>query len=175
MPHATDVRDPTAVPLPGHPEGRRSMSPRDAAAASVPLCTPRATGWVYRGRVTTWLNHPPRNRCRRQPPAHFAVRRGSRPPTKKSAPPRIGGATPAVRCGMSAARRRCGALTTTGAGPPIIDPVRARPNQTIQGLVFRRWRVTAAITAVSSTGSTGFVTCAWNPAARIRARSSARA
>ena len=29
--------------------------------------------------------------------------------------------------------------------------------------------MTDEITAVSSTGSTGFGTCAWNPAARIRA------
>ena len=35
--------------------------------------------------------------------------------------------------------------------------------------------VTAAIAAVSSAGSTGLGTCAWNPAASTRLRSSARA
>ena len=39
----------------------------------------------------------------------------------------------------------------------------------------RRWCVMVVIAAVSSTGSTGFGTCAWNPAARMRARSTARA
>ena len=44
-----------------------------------------------------------------------------------------------------------------------------------QRSLSRRWCVTVAIAAASSTGSTGFGTCAWNPAARIRARSCARA
>ena len=38
-----------------------------------------------------------------------------------------------------------------------------------------RWAVMAAIAAESAAGSTGFGACAWNPAARARARSSARA
>ena len=40
---------------------------------------------------------------------------------KRSAPPPIGGAMRAVRCGTSAATRRRNALPTTGAGTTIVD------------------------------------------------------
>jgi hypothetical protein len=39
----------------------------------------------------------------------------------------------------------------------------------------RRRCATAAIAAIRAIGSSGFVTCDWNPAARIRSRSATRA
>lgn len=81
---------------------------------------------------------------------------------------RLAGSLSTARSSQRQRRHDCGGHRQFYVAPSF--------SLTLERLSFvRRVGVSAAMAAVSAAGSMGFGACTWNPAARVRARSSARA